>query len=377
MINFLSKLGKSELEGKKVLLRVDFNVPLDEFGDITDNFRLKRHLETIEYLLNNGARVAMVSHIDAIDTFKRITEEIREALNKAFFFVDEKKGPEIVKILDQQPLVLLENIRQHTQEAENDAHFAKQLALGFDLYVNDAFAVSHRAHASVSAITKDLPSYGGFLMEKEISSLSQAIAAPLAGKVIVLGGAKISTKLPVIQNFLDKAEKILIGGALANNLFKARGIKVGASVIDESVTTDIQSDKIIIPFDVRITDDSSSQSVAAESSLRDFSGNELIVDLGPKSTKKFEEIILRATTVIWNGPMGLFEREAFAIGTRAIAEAVAKAEYSIIGGGETISAISKWGMLDNYDFVSTGGGAMLEFLAGTKLPGLVALGYYD
>lgn len=384
MIKFLDQLAEGDLRGKKALLRVDFNVPLPRSSGasegqavkVAETFRIEAAKETIDYLLKNGARVVLVSHIEAVESFNPIIEQISEILGRKIVFVPLKDFLTTNYKLQTINLYLVDNIRQDKREVENDKEFTRELSAGFDFYVNDAFAVCHREHASVSAITKYLPSYAGFLIKKETENLSKALEAPAAGKIVVLGGAKISTKLPVIKNFLDKAEKILIGGALANNFFKARGINVGASVVDAEVPSGIKSEKIILPEDIIVSIDKTGGSGAETYPVKNVEPDQLILDIGPKTAKNFTSIINGSKLVIWNGPMGLSEVEKFAEGTKAIARAVASAFHSIVGGGDTIAAIDKLGLLDKMTFVSTGGGAMLEFLAGDKLPGLEALGYY-
>ncbi len=384
MIRFIGELGEEKLRGKKVLLRVDFNVPLlrssgaseGQAGKIAEIFRVKSAKETIDYLLANGARVALVSHIEAVESFSSIVEQISEILGRKIVFVPLADFLTGNWKLETGNLFLVDNIRQDKREIENDKGFAEELAKGFDFYINDAFAVCHRNHASVSAVTEYLPYYAGFLIKKETENLSEALKAPAAGKIVVLGGAKISTKLPVIKNFLDKAEKILIGGALANNYFRARGINVGASVVDESMTPDVFDGNLVLPQDILVANDKTGESNTNPCPVADIGPSQSIVDIGPETIKHFCEIIKNSSMVIWNGPMGLSEIEKFAQGTKIIAQAVASASHSVVGGGDTIAAVDKLGLLDKFTFVSTGGGAMLEFLAGEKLPGLEALGYY-
>jgi len=370
----IDQLGKNELSGKKVLLRVDFNVPVIA-GKIAEVFRIKAVKETVDYLLGNGTKVALVSHIEAVESFSLIVEQIGEVLGQTLVLVPFSELNSLDGLFNASPILLLDNVRQDKREIENDKEFARELSAGFDFYVNDAFAVCHRNHASVSVITEYLPSYAGFLIKKETENLSEALKAPAAGKIVVLGGAKISTKLPVIKNFLDKAEKILIGGAIANSFFKARGIQIGASVVDDTVV-DVSSPKIVLPESIVVTEDRTGKSGATSMPLGDIAPNQMIVDICPEFAEKFAEIIKGSEMAIWNGPMGLSEIERFAQGTKIIARAVALASHSIVGGGDTIAAADKLGLLDKYGFVSTGGGAMLEFLADEKLPGLEALGYY-
>src|SRR3989338_11274465 len=258
---------------------------------------------------------------------------------------------------------LLENIRQFSGEKENDKEFASKLAKGFDLYINNDFAVSHRNHASVTGISKLLPTYTGFLVEEEISQLEKFINAPKEGKLIIIGGAKAETKVPVIKNFIDRSEKILLGGVVANDVLAKKGMDMDGSIFDKNFEEllaglDVNDPRIVLPEDFHFSD-------------------KRILDIGPKSIKRAEELINDAKMIIWNGPFGLFEDERYANGTYAIARAVSNAEgFRVVGGGDTIEAIGKLGILDKFDFVSTGGGAMLAFLGGEKLPGLEALGYY-
>ncbi len=394
MIKFLNELEKEELANKKVLLRVDFNVPLlrssgasavaEALADksegqavkIAEVFRIKTVKETIDYLLANGAKVALVSHIEAIPSFGPIAEQIGKILGQTLTLIPLSELSSLDVLFNTSPVVLIDNIRQDPREIQNDKGFALNLSKGFDFYVNDAFAVCHRNHASVSAITEYLPSYAGFLIKKETEKLSEALKSPAEGKIVVLGGAKISTKLPVIKNFLDKAEKILIGGAIANSFFKAKGVQIGASVVDDTAV-DVSDPKIVLPEIVVVTDDKTGKSRATSMPVGNIAPNQMIVDICPEFAEKFAEIIRDSKMTIWNGPMGLSEIETFAGGTKVVAQAVASASHSIIGGGDTIAAADKLGLLDKFTFVSTGGGAMLEFLAGNKLPGLEALGYYE
>ena len=385
MIKYINELTKKELAGKKILLRVDFDVPLTQqsaigpSAKIQETFRVKAHKETLDYLIDAGAKVMLVSHLghgvsDA--SFGPIVEEIGEISGHTITLVPHSGLDGIDGLFAVADVLLLDNMRQDKREVENNDELARSLSKDFDYYVNDDFATAHRKHASIVAVAKHLPSYAGFLIKKEIENLGQVMDAPAEGKVLVLGGAKISTKMPVIKNFIDKAEKILIGGALANDFFQARGIQIGKSVVDGSISPDVTSDKIILPHDMVISADKSGVSVPAISTVRDIGADEAILDIGPETAKEWTSIIKRAKMVIWNGPMGLFEVEKFGEGTRLVAHAVAGSTRSIIGGGDTIAAVDKLGLLDEYSFVSSGGGSMLEFLAGNKLPGLEALGYY-
>ena len=359
MMKLLSQLERQQLQGKSVFLRVDFNVAV-EGGTITEPFRIEAAKPTIEYLLQSGAKVTLASHIESIKTFGPIRNQI-------------------TKILGHQ-LTLLENTRTNPGEKENSEAFAAELAAGHDVYVNDAFAVAHREHASVAAITKLLPSYAGFLIEKETTELAKSLDAPADGKVLVLGGAKISTKLPVIRNFLDKAQYVVVGGALVNNFYKFDGFEIGTSKYNADelkLLEGLDRTKLLIPEDVLVSkgfDGTSEVRVAKASAV---ASDEAILDIGPESAKRFAEIIGGSEMAIWNGPMGLAEIPSFSRGTRVVAEAVAQSMRSIIGGGDTIGIANKVAPQAKFSYVSTGGGAMLEFLSGKKLPALEALGYYE
>lgn len=355
-----------DLKDKKVLLRVDFDVPVSDKGQIEEAFRIKRQKETLAYLVDHGAKVIMIAHISdqsVGQSFAALIPQLHILLGYEVNFL--KTVPEIGTYLEHYAgPALLDNIRQNDGEKKNDPEFAKQLAAGFDLYVNNDFAVSHRAHVSVSAITKLLPSYAGFVIEEEVAGLSGAIDSPKDGKVIVMGGAKAETKVPVVKNFINKADKILIGGVVANDILKEKGHDIGASKADENskellIGLDLNSSTLVLPKDFKISENQ-------------------ILDIGPETETEYSRIIDGAKMVIWNGPMGLFEKPEFAHGTKAVAEAMVSSKAKkIIGGGDTVAAVDGLGLLGKFDFVSTGGGAMLAFLAGEKLPGLEALNYYS
>lgn len=371
MFKKLKELSQKELNDKKVFLRVDFNVSLTE-SPISGTYRIKTHKETIDFLISAGVKVALVGHIS--DRFENIIGTIGEILEHKLVFEEDILNPKL-----ESQITLFENIRKYEGEEINDAGFAEDLAGNFDIYVNDAFSVSHRNHASVSAITKFLPSYAGFLMEKELSNLEKVLNAPAQGKTIILGGAKIITKLPVIKNFLDKAEHILIGGALANTIFKLKGLKVGRSIVEEiEDKTDWSDSKIVLPKDFVVSNDESGRSFPEAMPIKDLNDNQMILDIGPETAKQFSEIIKNSKTVIFNGPLGLAEVEAFSAGTKIVLDSIIRSRaFSVIGGGDTLAFIEKLGLLDKFSYVSTGGGAMLEFLAGNRLPGLETLSYYD
>ncbi|MDP3696719.1 MAG: phosphoglycerate kinase [Candidatus Taylorbacteria bacterium] len=354
---------------KKVLLRCDFDVPVvdglptGQAGKVVERFRIQKQKPVIDFLLKQSA-VVMVAHIKAIKSFKEIIPEMESILGHKFSLIDNLgELGSVTRDLEPGTLYLLDNIRNWPGEEKNDESFAKMLSTGFDLYINNCFSTSHRKHASFSAITKFLPSYSGFLVEEETNQLSRMINLPKEGKIFIMGGAKASTKVPVIKNFIDKAENILVGGVVANDILRAMGVDTGLSVADEDFSTllaglDIRDKRLVMPLDFNIHETK-------------------IYDIGPKTIREYINIIESAKIVIWNGPVGLFEDERFSAGTDAIAWAIAgSGAFKTIGGGDTITAVNKLGLLDKFDFVSTGGGAMLEFLAGNKLPGLEALGYY-
>ncbi len=386
-MKLLRSLTASDLKDKQVLLRVDFNVPLFRSSSskmktvqIADDFRLKAHKDTIDYLLDNGARVALLAHISDIDSFKPIIDQISGVIGHEIHFVSDCVGKIVGKALDKHNLVLLENVRQHKGEMNNDDDFAKELVSGFDLYVNDAFSVSHRDHASLTGVTKYLPSYAGMVIELETKSLQNAIDAPQAGKTLILGGAKISTKLPVIRNFADRAEDILIGGALVNNFLKYNGYEVGKSIVDKQnlhLIGELKDAVLNLPRDLITSMSADGKNQTNINNINEIDKNCSIFDIGPETAEHYSEIIGRSKMVIWNGPMGLAEVDAFAEGTKKIAEAVIKCHNAYIGGGDTIAEVDELGMLDKMAHVSTGGGAMLMFLSAQRMPGLDVLGYYN
>lgn len=385
----------TDLKNKKVFLRVDFNVPLlraysaeatsaakagQGYGgqaEINEKYRIKAHKETTDFLVSAGAKVGLVSHIE--NSFKDIAGDIGKILGYEIAFEEDILNPKL-----SSQLTLFENVRKYEGEGINDRGFAEDLAKNFDICINDAFSVSHRNHASVSAIVKFLPSYAGFLLAKEVKNLGRVLDEPAEGKTVILGGAKISTKIPVIKNFLDKAEHILIGGALANTVFKFKGLDVGRSLVEDSEVaealreTDWDNPKIFLPKDMAISDDRTGRSTLEILPLQNLKDNQHILDIGPETAKQFSEIIKKSKIVIFNGPLGLAEVEAFSTGTRIILDSIVRSEaFSVVGGGDTLALVENLGLIGKFSYVSTGGGAMLEFLAGNKLPGLEALGYYE
>ena len=374
------------LSGVKVLVRVDFNVPIKN-GVVTDDYRICTALPTINFLREKGARIVLVSHIETADGLvagdkgdsslvnKPTLAPVADYLNKKGIKVSFIKNWTIAFEASEQlkdgEIMLLENIRENAGEKENDKKFAKQLASLADVYVNEAFSVSHREHASICAVTEFLPSYAGLQMEKEIKNLSMAFD-PTHPFLFILGGAKFDTKLPLINKFLKNADNIFIGGALANDALKAKGYEVGVSKLSNGandISNIVGQPQIILPVDVVVQD----HSVKEEDSV---GKTDVILDAGPKSLIQLKDKIVAAKFILWNGPLGLFEK-GFTQGTEELAKLIASATSintkSIVGGGDTLSAISKLEIEDKFTFVSTGGGAMLDFLAQGTLPGIEAL----
>ncbi len=368
------------LKNKIILLRTDFNVPLKKVENrlqIIDDLRIIKTLPTIKYLLGKGAKIIIVSHFNKKISSKILIPILKRYFGKNIYFV---KNPFVFNFCtSKEKLFLLENIRKWPEEEKNDAKFARKLAALADIYVNDAFGVCHRNHASVSAITRFIPSYAGFLIEEEIKNLNKAKKGrhPL---IVVLGGAKISTKLPLIKSYLSKAHSILVGGGIANNFFYAKEISVGKSKVDKNFINKkiINNKKIILPQDVIVAKNIYAKNGITKNHLL-IEKDDYILDIGPKTIKKFCEIIKNAKTIICNGPLGFIENKTFARGTRRIIEAIIKNKkaFSVLGGGETLSIIPKKykspiANIKNM-FISTGGGAMLNYLASKKLPGIEAL----
>lgn len=362
---------------------------LDENGKIIDDFRIRAVLPTIKYLIENNAKIILMSHLgdpkgEIVERLRMdsVQDKLTEYLDLSVVKVDDCLGEEIEKwTREMKPgeILLLENLRFHKEEMANDEDFAKELAKLGDIYVNDAFAVSHREHASLVAITKFLPSCMGLSLEGEIEVLTKVMQQPEHPLAVIIGGAKISTKIKLIKNFLNMADNILLGGALANTALHAKGIAIGKSVIEKEMievvkNLELTNAKIHMPVDTIVSIDKSGNAPTRVSPVGKTEENELILDIGPETENLFAEIIKNAKTIIWNGPMGLFEVDKFSHGTKKTAMAVADCHcYSIIGGGETVSFINKLGLTDRFSHISTGGGAMLKFLAGEKLPGIEAL----
>jgi phosphoglycerate kinase len=369
------------LNGVKVLTRVDFNVPVKN-GVVADDFRIRRALPTIEFLRSNGARIILISHIETSGGLtveqKPTLAPVADYLNKnnlpVTFIKNISAAYEISEQMKDGEVILIENIRENDGEKKNDKKFAEQLASLADIYVNDAFSVSHREHASICAVTEFLPSYAGLQLENEVKNLSLAFE-PGHPFLFILGGAKFDTKLPLINKFLKTADKIFIGGALANDALKAKGLNVGLSKVSKDnidISGVVNQDKVMVPTDVVVEDH-------VTKSADNVGDSDVIYDAGQTSLNDLKKVVDDSKFILWNGPLGLFEK-GFTEGTEELAKMVAdkttdsKGEVvSIIGGGDTLSSISKLGIEDQFTFVSTGGGAMLDFLAQGTLPGIEAL----
>ncbi len=379
-----------EWSGKRALVRCDFNVPLDDNQNITDDIRIREAVPTIQYLLDHGASVVLCSHLGrpkgkVVDDMRLtpVAGRLSGLLNKPVTKLDDCVGPEVeaaVAAMKPGDVVLLENLRFHAEEEKNDPAFAKQLAALGDVFVNDAFGTAHRAHASTAGVADYMPAVAGFLMQKEIDFLGSAVENPGRPFVAILGGAKISDKIGVIENLLSKADALLIGGGMANTFLKAKGCEMGDSLVEETSLDQARAlmakggDKLVLPVDVVVADafsaDANTKLVRADAVQPGWR----VLDIGPETVKLFSDKVSGAKTVVWNGPMGVFEMEPFARGTFDVAKALAGSKATtIIGGGDSAAAVEQSGLADRITHISTGGGASLEFLEGIELPGIAVL----
>jgi phosphoglycerate kinase len=378
-----------DVQGKKVLVRVDFNVPIKN-GVVGDDTRIKASLPTIKYLLDQGAAVLLMSHLgrpkggpDPQFSLSPVAEHLGSLLGKPVKFVDDCIGPAVeqaAETLNPGEVLVLENTRFYDEEKKNDLDFAKKLASLADIYVNDAFGSAHRAHASTAGVARYLPAAAGFLLEKEIKYLGQAIQDPKRPFIAILGGAKISDKIGVIRNLLNKADQILIGGGMANTFFKAQGYPMGDSLVEEDALETarellaVGGQNLRLPFDVVIADAFDADANDKVLPMGPIPDGWRILDIGPETVEAFAKTLKEAGTVVWNGPMGVFEFKKFAQGTFGVARAVAESDaLTIIGGGDSVAAINDAGLASKITHISTGGGASLEMLEGLELPGLAAL----
>ena len=378
-----------DVKGKKVLVRVDFNVPIKD-GKVGDDTRIRAAIPTIDYLVQHGAAVILCSHLgrpkggpDPKFSLRPVADHLGTLMGQPVQFAEDCVGPAAetaARALKPGQVLLLENTRFHPEEEKNDPDLARKMASLAQVYVNDAFGSAHRAHSSTEGVTHFLPAVAGFLLEKEIRYLGQAIANPRRPFVAILGGAKISDKIGVIRNLLAKADQILIGGGMANTFFEAQGLAVGDSLVEaEAVETARQlmadaGGKIHLPVDVVLADRFDAAAEAKTIATGNVPAGWRILDIGPKTVASFAGLIKGSGTVVWNGPMGVFEFPRFAEGTYGVAHAVADSgAISVIGGGESVAAIQQSGLADRITHISTGGGASLEMLEGLVLPGVAAL----
>ena len=389
-------IDQVELKGKRVLVRVDFNVPLED-GNVTDDTRIRESLPTIRKIIASGGKCILMSHLGrpkgkrAMEfSLNPAAQRLSELLKQPVIMATDCVGEEIEKAtkrMEAGQVMLLENLRFHPEEEKNDPGFSQQLAKLGDVYVNDAFGSAHRAHASTEGITKFLkPAVAGYLMKKELDYLGKALAQPARPFVAVLGGSKISGKIDVIENLIGKVDSILIGGGMAYTFFKAMGEEIGNSIVELDKVDLAHSlikqaatskTKLVLPADSRVAEELKAGVPTEVRSNRALRESDTAGDIGPEAEKNYAEIIGKAKTVVWNGPMGVFEIAEFAHGTKAVADALVEATkagaVTVVGGGDSAAAMKKFGLEDGVSHVSTGGGASLEFLEGKDLPGVVAL----
>ncbi|NJN59244.1 MAG: phosphoglycerate kinase [Leptolyngbyaceae cyanobacterium SL_5_9] len=393
----VAKLSASDLSGKRVLVRADFNVPLDDQGNITDDTRIRAALPTIQDLISKQAKVILTSHFGrpkgkVVESMRLtpVSDRLSQLLGQTVTQCNDCIGEAVAStVAAMQPgqVVLLENVRFHAEEEANDPEFAKQLASVADLYVNDAFGTAHRAHASTEGVTHYLkPSVAGFLIEKELEYLQNAIENPKKPLAAIIGGSKVSSKIGVIETLLEKVDKLLIGGGMIFTFYKARGLNVGKSLVEEdklelAKTLEVKAKErgvdLLLPTDVVVADNFAADANAQTVSVENIPDGWMGLDIGPDSIKVFQDALTQCKSVIWNGPMGVFEFDQFAKGTEAIAHTLAgltkQGVTTIIGGGDSVAAVEKVGVADQMSHISTGGGASLELLEGKELPGIAAL----
>ncbi len=388
----LNTINEADLKGKRVLIRVDFNVPLKD-GVVTDNTRIKAALPTIKYILDNGASLVVMTHLGRPKGQKNpayslapVAKEFEKLLGSKVTLASDVIGPEVkkeVEALKPGEVLLLENVRFYAEEEKNDEAFAKELASYGDIYCNDAFGTAHRAHASTEGVSHYLPSYAGFLIEKEVKFMAPILENPEKPLVAIIGGSKVSSKITVLESLVRTCDTIVIGGGMAYTFLKVQGHEIGKSLVEDDYLETAKNFlakaaekgvKVILPVDhvaaAEFKEDAAPVAVDAVDIPADLMG----MDIGPKTVELIKEAVKNAKTVVWNGPMGVFEFAAFSKGTEEVAKALAASDAtSVVGGGDSVAAINKFGLADKISHVSTGGGASLEFLEGKVLPGIKAL----
>ena len=382
------------VQGKRIIARCDFNVPMKD-GAITDDIRIVAALPTIKYLVEQGAKVILMSHMGRPDgepnmkyTLKPVADRLSELLGQEVLFIS---SPVVVddavkaaaEGLAEGQVMLLENVRFRKEETKNGADFAKELASLADIFVNDAFGTAHRAHSSTAGVADYLPAVSGFLIEKEVEFLGNAVENPKRPFVAIMGGAKVGDKIPVIENLLKKVDTLIIGGGMSYTFYKAEGLEIGTSILDKDSLelapqllkkAEEAGVKMLLPIDVVVADDFNNDAKSAIVDKDAIPADMMGMDIGPKTVELYKAAIAEAETIVWNGPMGVFEMENFAKGTRAIAEALAESKaVTVIGGGDSAAAVEQFGLADRMTHISTGGGASLEFLEGKILPGVAVL----
>ena len=379
------------LGGKKVFLRVDFNVPLDEWGNITDDTRVRASVPTIKTLVEKNVALVIASHlgrpkgVESALSLRPIARRLGQILKTDVKFVDDCVGPEVDRMkasLSPGEILLLENVRFHPEETKNDESFAQKLASGLDAYVIDAFSAAHRAHASVVGVVKFLkPIVAGYLMKKEIKYLDMIVKKPERPLVAIIGGKKLETKLPVIKNLLNKVDNLILGGGMIFTFFKAKGYEIGSSIVDanfvDSARDLTDNDKLLIPTDCKVADRIGPNQMVVNVKADEIPSGKVGVDIGDETINTYCGLIRWSKTILWNGPMGVFEYTTSADGTKSIAQAVADCARSggaaIVGGGDTIAALNNFGFSESMTHISTAGGAFLEYLSGLSLPGVEIL----
>ena len=388
----MRNLRNENIKGKRVLVRCDFNVPLSKTGEVLDDFRIKKFLPTLKFLKESGAKIILITHlgkpkgIDLNYSIRPVARRLWKLFQGNIKFINDtigKKVEEEISLMKEGDIIVLENLRFYKGEEENDLNFSKSLANLADIFIQDGFGVCHRSHASTVGVTKFLPSFPGLLLENEIRVLSDSLVSPERPLVSIIGGVKISTKTKVIKKLLEKSDYVLLGGKVANSLLISKGIYVKdlltpkeEELMEVAKEIDISNPKLRLPIDGVMSLANLDEEYLRIGGVGTLRSEEEIFDIGPETIEEYKSILSEAKTIIWNGPVGFFEQQPFDKGTTEIAKMIGQNNrnvFSIIGGGETVEAIKKLGIIDQFDHVSTGGGAMLDFIAGNDLPGIIAL----